>query len=116
MINLRSESDQVVLTLCGGVHPGTRDAVVRSLVEVASEEVLTQGLPHFLEEVPEMSDYRKVSRHRVLALSEVVDRDDRHDEGETTEGDQRDGHKHAPSRSYWLRIDIPRCPQPDPAN
>jgi hypothetical protein len=82
VIDLGSESNQVVLTLCGGVHPRTRDAVVGTLVEVASEKVLTQGLPHFLEEVPKMPDHWKVSRDGVLALSEVADCDDRHNEGE----------------------------------
>jgi hypothetical protein len=34
-----------------------------------------------------MSDYRKVSRHRVLALSEIVDGDNRHGEDQKTETD-----------------------------
>ena len=102
VVNLGSEPNEVVLTLCRGVHPRTRDTVVRPLVAVASKEILTQGLPHFLEEVPEVSDHRKVSRHRVLSLSEVVDSDDRHNEDNEAEDDQRDGHKHAPSTPYRI--------------
>src|SRR5690349_5239561 len=100
VIDLRSESDEIVLTFCGGIHPGTGDPVVRSFIEVASEEVLTKGLSHLLQEVPETSDHRKVSHHRMLALGEVVNRDDSHDEDQKAQDDQRYRHKRTPSRSY----------------
>ena len=71
VIHLGSKPNHVVLTLCGGVHPRSRDPVVRSLLEIAREEVLPHGLSHFFEEVPEAPDDWKVPRHRVVALGQI---------------------------------------------
>jgi hypothetical protein len=43
-----------------------------------------------------MSEHGKISRHRMLTLGEIVDREDGHDENEKAESDQRDGHWRAP--------------------
>jgi hypothetical protein len=98
VINLGSEPNHVVLPLCRGVDPGSRDTVVRSLLEVASKEILAQRLPHFLEEVPKMADDRKVPRHSVVTLSQIADRDDGQPERQKAECDQSDTHECAPSR------------------
>ena len=51
----------------------------RSFLAISGEQVLAQGLTQFLEPVTEMSDDGKVSGDGVLALRQVMDRDDRAD-------------------------------------
>ena len=92
VVRLRSKPDQVVLTLRRGVHPGTGDTVVRPFVAISGEQVLPQGLTQFLEPVAEVSDHGKVSGDGVLALRQVMDRDDRDDQDRDTNEDEEEGH------------------------
>jgi hypothetical protein len=63
-------------------------------------------LAHFLEEVPEVSDDREVSRHGMLALREVVDCDDRHGERKEAEDYQRERHERDPSAAVIDRLSL----------
>jgi hypothetical protein len=88
MIDLRAEANVIVLALGGSVHPGPRDSVVWTFLEVAGKKVLPQRLAHPFEEIPEVPDDWEVARDGMVSLSEIMNRDDCDQQKHESENEQ----------------------------